>query len=285
MGLHGQKTLGIFAMPAGLFHVGALVMGAMAWGLAGAAIGLLGSAVFRWIIQAKVLRSESTKRGIVHDIRHAWDERAVLIRFALPAALAGLSTLPALWIGQVLLAKHTTGFEAVGIYAAGNNLRTMILFLPLALNSVGTAFLNTHWGARDAVRYRETFWKNLGLTAAFLIAGVGIIIILAPKRCRYRAGFSQPFCGIRRGANGFGSLTRRSRGVHLSNHPESCKNVDSLWLVAMPRDITFVTLAFVLIPLRCGWSGIRVSFCTTALATGGHGYHMVHRGEADQSTS
>lgn len=265
MGLHGQKALGIFAIPAGLFHVGALVLGAMAWGLVGVAIGLLGSAVFRWILQAKVLRSESTKRGIGHDIRHAWDERAVLTRFALPAALAGLSTLPALWIGQVLLAKHATGFEAVGIYAAGNNLRTMILFLPLALNSVGTAFLNTHWGARDAVRYRETFWKNLGLTAALLIVGVGIIVMFAPQALSV---FGQDFSS--RSAEvvvALMALAALPEGLAVSIYQiiqSRAKMWTSLWLVAMPRDITFVALAFVLTPLH-GAVGLACAYLSAQL--------------------
>lgn len=265
MGLHGQKTLGIFAVPAGLFHVGALVLGAMAWGLAGVAIGLLGSAAFRWLLQTEALRSESVKRGIVHDIRHAWNERAVLIRFALPAALAGLSTLPALWIGQVLLANHATGFEAVGIYAAGNNLRTMILFLPLALNSVGTTFLNTHLGARDAVRYRETFWKNLGLTTVLIIAGVVIIVLLAPQAL---AVFGQGFPG--RSAEfvvALMALAALPEGLAVSIYQiiqSRARMWASLWLVALPRDVTFVALAVVLIPLY-GAVGLAFAYLSAQL--------------------
>ena len=141
----------------------------------------------------------------------------------------------------------------------------MILFLPLALNSVGTAFLNTHWGARDAVRYRETFWKNLGLTAAFLIAGVGIIIILAPQALSV---FGQDFPS--RSAEfvvALMALAALPEGLAVSIYQiiqSRAKMWTSLWLVAMPRDITFVTLAFVLIPLH-GVVGLACAYLSAQL--------------------
>ncbi len=264
-GLHGQKILGITSLPAGLVHVVALTVGALEWGLNGAVLGLVASSVFRWALQAAALKRETSKCGITRDIPHAWIERTVLTRFALPSALAGLSTLPALWITQIILASHPGGFNEVGIYSAANNLRTMVLFLPLALNSVGTALLNAHWGAKEEVGYRHTFWKNLTFSVILLVGGVGIVIMMATQALTV---FGKDFAG--HGAEFVVTLmvvAALPEGLAVCVYQiiqSQAKMWTSLWFVALPRDLIFIVSAYHLIPIH-GAIGLAISYLLAQL--------------------
>jgi O-antigen/teichoic acid export membrane protein len=170
-GLEAYRSIAVFGAILGVGHVIVCVLGALYWGLYGALAGISLSAFLRWSIYRLVVYREIDKRGIQVRRREALVERDALFKFALPAALAGLTTMPALWLGNAFLVRQPGGFAEMGLYSAGLNLRTVILFVPLILNNVAVSLINSHKGKKDESSYQSFFTLNLRIT--FLLAFFG----------------------------------------------------------------------------------------------------------------
>lgn len=273
MGLQGQRALGLVSIPAGLVHVVALALGAAAGGLPGVVVGLLVSGAIRWLALGKAVKHQAATKGVVPELRNLWEEWKTLTSFALPAAMAGISTLPALWLTQVFLAQQDSGFEDVGAYSAANNLRMLILFLPIALNSAGTARLSFLAGSGDVLRYRRALRHNFALAAALLLVSVGVVI-----------GFADPLLHVfgkdfvdenARWVVAIMALAALVEGLAASIYQiilSHAKMWQSLWIIALPRDLTLIGLGYILIPVH-GSIGLALAyvaahflaFCATVL--------------------
>jgi O-antigen/teichoic acid export membrane protein len=105
-------------------------------------------------------------------------ERRILLHFALPGALAGLTTAPALWTSQAILARQPDGFAGLAIYMAAYNLMGIVLFLPGVANGVGMSLINSARGQGDAGQYRRVFWANLRVTLLVVAAGATGLLLL-----------------------------------------------------------------------------------------------------------
>ena len=118
---------------------------------------------------SRYLRRESKIQGVGISFSGWQQEKEILYRFSLPAAIAGISAMPAIWFGNVWLVQHTT-FGQVGIYGATNNIKNLALYIPATLYSVATAVLNSHRGRGDHETYRKLFWINLWSVAGLQFA-------------------------------------------------------------------------------------------------------------------
>ena len=146
----------------------------------GALIGIALSAVLQFIILWTLVLRETRRRGIAISVPRLGEEREILFRFYLPAALNGLVTLPAIWLANAAVARQSQGYEQLALFTAANSFRIIVLFLPNILNTVGMSVLNNQRGAGDEVRFRRLFWSNLAVTAAIASAGAIAISIAGP---------------------------------------------------------------------------------------------------------
>ena len=141
------------------------------WGLQGAVLGLLATAVIRWGVLHLTLVREAKKQDIHVHYSGIWEERTILYRFALPAALSSLSAAPAIWFGNALLARQTGGYSQLALFSAALNLKSVVMFLPMLMNNVGTSLLNNHRGHANRLKYRHIFWTNAILTGIAVLGG------------------------------------------------------------------------------------------------------------------
>jgi O-antigen/teichoic acid export membrane protein len=114
------------------------------------------------------------------NYRNWWTERAVISKFAIPAATIGFLTLPAVWLSNVLLVRQADGYTQMGIFSAAYSLRTMIVFLPSLMNNVGMSLLNNQRGLGDFRNYKRVFWTNIALTQLVVWIGSLLVILLGP---------------------------------------------------------------------------------------------------------
>lgn len=98
-----------------------------------------------------------------------------LTRFGIPGALSGLTALPALWLGNMLMARQPSGYSEVAIYNAAYSIAALVLYLPNVLNFVGMTLLNSYKGMGQTTKYFVLFRQNLigTLVATFL----GLIVV------------------------------------------------------------------------------------------------------------
>lgn len=174
-GLESYKSISLYGALLGAAHLAVCGLGGMRWGLHGALGGMAVSAFLRWGIYAMVLRREIDKQDIKIQRRGGLRERKILLRFALPAALSGLTTMPAIWLGNAFLVRQPNGYTEMGIYSAAMNLRTMVLFVPILLNGVAVSLINSHKGQKNSKSYASAFLLNLKLTVATVSVGAALM--------------------------------------------------------------------------------------------------------------
>ncbi len=120
-----------------------------------------------------------------HQVPWKWrttgrEDWAVLWRLGLPSSLAGLLTLPSVWLSMVMLSHSIGGTAAVGNFSLGNQARSMLLFgagvianaaLPMLSAAVSR---NDHGGVTTAMR--RSILLVTGTTAVIVV----VVAVLAP---------------------------------------------------------------------------------------------------------
>ena len=246
-GLESYRALARALVGSGLAYL--FVCSGLAWwgGLNGAVAGLAVSGLLQFILLAGAVRKECSLQGI--SIRYAGitQERSILLRFALPGALSGFTTMPALWLASTFLVRQPNGYSQMAIYSASFSLMTAVLFLPNIANNVGMSLINHHKGAGRESEYQWTFWVNLAVSGAIVILGTCFLALLGPTLLRL---FGKDF------TDGYPVLlilllATIVQGLAAAMY-QVIQSQSRMWLsflvVALPRDMLVVVLAYLLIP-------------------------------------
>jgi len=161
-GLEAYGSLVKAGMVSGIVAVSAISLGAWWGGLNGTFIGLSISAFVRCAIHSRWLRLESKTHGIRPEYRgNLSQEKAIIFKFALPAAIAGCYMTPMIWLANSFLVRQPGGYGEMALYSAANNLRILVLFLPNVMNSVGLSVLNNEKAKGDMTHYNRVFRSNV----------------------------------------------------------------------------------------------------------------------------
>jgi len=277
-GLEGYGALARVGVISGIAYLALGSIGAFLGGVNGALAGVAASAIVQWIVLGRLLAEETARRGLSTVYDHPWRERDVLIRFALPASISGLVTLPALWLASTILAGQPGGLEQMALFAAANTYRVAVLFLPNTVNAVGMSLLNNQRGTGDRA-YRRVFWWNLAMTTGLAVVAAAAITVGGPWLL---AAFGRGF------ADGYRTLlvlmiAAVVESVTLGFYQvvqSQAKLWLSLFVVALPRDTLIVIAAYMLTPslgalglaaaYLIGWT---VALCTTSALTVRLGIH------------
>lgn len=243
-------------------HMGVCLAGAWRWGLSGAVCGLVVSVILRWMIFEVVVRREARRAGLELGYSVPRQEATVIGRFALPAAISGLSTIPAQWAAAALLVSSPGGHLEMALFAASNNLRNLVLFLPALINGVGVSLLNH---ARHGTRpegYRRLFWGNLAVTGG--VSALGAVAIAAlglPLLGLYGPGFQAGYAAL---LLLLLSAALDGAGLGLYQIIQVRERMwQSLFLVAVPRDLVLLGLGYLLVTGH-GAQGLAAAFAASS---------------------
>ena len=271
-GLEGYRSLAWISPIQGVLHIALCGIGAWVWGATGALVGLTLSSVSRWILLTWAMRREADKHQIPLRGTRGHAEHDLLTRFAVPATLAGLSSVPALWISNVFLVQQDNGYKELGLYVAAFSLRSLVVIFPAIINNVASSLLNHELGTANEARYRKLFQINILITVVITAAGIAFLMlfgqwVLSLFGAGFRAGYSVLVMLLVSTAPETLQLAIyqviQSRG-HMWR---------SLYGIALPRDVSLVALAYYLTPLH-GSFGLALAytlawtialFCTAAI--------------------
>lgn len=179
-GLESFKALGKAGIISGSSYV--MICGLAAWtgGLRGVLVGLVVSSLLQWVVLSWLLSVERGRAKIVINYYGVWQEKNILFKFALPAALSSLVTLPSLWLASAFLVRQPAGYEQLALYSAATSFRVIVLFLPNIFHNVGMALLNNQKGIGERERYQRVFVANIVLTMGSVLIGASVIILFGP---------------------------------------------------------------------------------------------------------
>lgn len=222
--------------------------GALVFGLNGAIAAMTISSLSQWLIFRYILSVESANQGIIIYLRDIMKERTIFLRFALPAAISGLISMPALWLANTFLVRQPAGFSQMALYSAALNMRSLVLFLPLVLNKVTMSLLNNQIGLNDEYRYRKLFWANLTITGSSVIVGAIFVALIGPWLLTilgkdFKDGY--PVLLVMLLATIIDGISQALYQIIQSQQ----KMWLSFWTIALPRDMTIILLAYFLTPL------------------------------------
>ncbi len=246
-GLEAYPALAKAGVISGTAYLLACVAGAYVGGRDGALAGLAISVGVQWLTLRFFWRRECARQRIVADYGRMGAEREAILKFALPAALSGLSSMPALWLANTALVRQADGYAQWALYAAAANLRVTALFLPTLLNSVGMSLLNNARGLGDRGRYRKVYGGNLAMAGGVTLTGaVGMALVGPALLSFFGRGFEggYPVLVVLLVSTLFEALTMAVRQVVQSHG----KMWLSLFILALPRDGLIVLLAYKLTP-------------------------------------
>jgi O-antigen/teichoic acid export membrane protein len=247
-GLEAYPLLARSAVITGICFIVAAVSLAAVGGVTAAAAGLSVGAGIQYVVQRILLARECARQRVLPSVAGVWKERPVLFRFAVPAALSGFITLPALWACNAMLARSEGSFGELALYAAANNFRVLVVFLPTVFTSASNSLLNNQRGIGDDRRYSAVFRANIGLVAAAALLIATISALGGPVFLKlFGSEFSIAYpvllvlvaAAVMEAVSGAGYLIIQSHArIWLS-----------LIAIALPRDLLMVGLALWLIPL------------------------------------
>lgn len=240
------------------------------WGLQGALVGMGANVVAQWAGMLWLVRRGMARQGIAADWRHAWRERRILWDFALPAAMTGFTTFPALWLGSTVLARQANGFQHVGLYNAAENIRILAMLVPQIVWRVALSVLSNQKGVGDDRRYRRVVWAMLTLMGGAAAVGSIALALAGPWAL---AIFGRDF------TNGQTALLL----LLLSAVPESLALAGGqvvlsharmwlyFWGISVPKDLLIIVLALLLVPhwqaegLAAAYAGAWIVACVSSL--------------------
>jgi O-antigen/teichoic acid export membrane protein len=265
-GLEAYGSLAKAGMASGLLAAAAIPAGAWWGGLNGTLIGLSLSGLLRFAVHYGILRRESRIRGIKPhcrgSLKHA---KAVLLRFALPAALAGYYSMPMIWLANSFLVRQPGGYGEMALYASSSSVKMVVLFIPQVVNTVSLSVLNSMKGEGDDRRYRRLYFISIlaifmataAAASGFGLFGAGVLGLFGKE---FRAG--GPILRILMIAAVFEGLS-----IALYQHLQVQGKIWlSLYAINIPREALFVILAFLLVPAR-GAVGLSLSYTLCWLST------------------
>ncbi|GMW06403.1 MAG: hypothetical protein AMXMBFR8_12000 [Nevskiales bacterium] len=246
-GLEAFRNLAAASAVGAIAYVGLVPLLGSRLGVAGAVGGTMTAAALRWMVleyfAGRRISTIASAGGPTIGDR----ERLILTRFALPAALAGSTTLPALWIATAVLMRQSDGAAEVALASAALSIKNLVVFLPGLMGNVATAVMNSARGDNRPDVFRNTFHANLYATSTVIVV-IAVLLWLSAERVitLYGPDFNSGAAVLRimLWVALFEALGAAVYQVILSH--------GLMWrsfaTIALPRDVLFVALTLVLAP-------------------------------------
>src|SRR5262249_28656848 len=191
------------------------------------------------------LSAESARQQIVTRYRGLWQEKEIVLHFALPAALIGCISVLVLWLANTFLVRQPGGYEQMALYSAANSFRVIVLILPVVANNAVASLLNNQKGIGEANHYRKIFWTNIVLTTGLVGVGALIVVLFGPWLLKlFGRSFSEgnPVLLVLILSTIPEALAAATYQTVLSQ----AKMWATLFTISMPRDGVIVLMAYLL---------------------------------------
>lgn len=253
-GLESFRALSRAGIVAGVGSILLVCAGGYYGGREGAMIGLSAAGFVRWLAHRIALSSSLKRLEIPLSAKGLSTETKLLITFTLPAALAAYVTVFSTWFGNTWLVRQDNGFSMMGIYAAANNLRFLVMFVPIVIGRVGFSMLSHQVGLGERSGYKRIFRMNMLMMVGATALAAGFLMLLRkPVLHLFGSEFisGAPVLMILLASTLF-EVTRNGFVQHL----QSNEWIWSFFLaVTLPRDLLFIFAVLWAVP-RYGAEGL-----------------------------
>jgi O-antigen/teichoic acid export membrane protein len=178
-GFEAFQTIARVNISAGLASFPLVVLGVWRGGLKGAIWGSVGALAINWALNHRALRKECVKAGITYQFAQCSRELSVLHRFSLPAFLGSILVVSAIWACNASLARQPQGYAELGLYAAADKWRVLIVFVPNYVCAMVVPVLSNLHGEGDGAAFQKVFKANLQLNGSLALVTTVLIVAFA----------------------------------------------------------------------------------------------------------
>jgi len=234
-------------------------------GILGAIIGVGIGIGFRWLLGTVVLLREVRRVGDPAVVGLPIETLRQIKNYAVPAAFAGLTGMPAIWLAAAALTSRPGGVVEYALYAAAYNIKTLILFVPSVVATVTVPRLSFYLAANDDAHVRKTYFVAVATSFAVLAAAASVSIfgtewILAVFGSDFSSGSGVFILVLTTGV---------VEGLCITLY-SFFQATGRLWLpfllFTIPRDVTLVVSAHILCPIY-GARGLAIAAMLAATYT------------------
>src|SRR6516164_5265750 len=178
-GFEAFQTIARVNIYAGLASFPLIVLGVWRGGLKGAIWGLVAALAINWALNHRALRLECEKAGVAYQFANCSRELSVVHRFSLPAFLGSILVVSAIWACNATLARQPPGYAELGLYAAADKWRVLIVFVPNYVFAMVVPVLSNLHGEGDGAALQKVFRANLQLNGSLALVTAALIAVFA----------------------------------------------------------------------------------------------------------
>src|SRR6516164_1902337 len=178
-GFEAFQTIARVNIYAGLASFPLIALGVWRGGLQGAIWGSVGALAINWALNRRALRKECAKAGVSYQFAHCSRELSILHRFSLPAFLGSILVVSAIWVCNAMLARQPQGYAELGLYAAADKWRVLIVFVPVYVFAMVLPVLSNLHGEGDGAAFQKVFKANLQLNGSLALVTAALIAVFA----------------------------------------------------------------------------------------------------------
>jgi O-antigen/teichoic acid export membrane protein len=132
-GLEAFKRSAHVSIVCGVFTPLVTIAGVRWFGMEGAVLASMSSLTLNWLLNHLALRIEAAAAGMSFIYEGAFAEARLLFAFTFPVFLSSMVLAPVQWMCNAILVNQPNGLSEMGVYAAVNQWRAVIMLLPSLL--------------------------------------------------------------------------------------------------------------------------------------------------------
>lgn len=182
-----QSVVNFFS---GLITFLCIVLAAYAWKTAGVILGMIAGGISQCCFNIYTIKKFLVKYKIKITMRYFRNQFVLIYKFSIPAMMSGLIYWVSIWIGNAMLVNQHDGYTQLGIYNAGYQWFSIILFLPSILTGAILPIMSERKGAKDFSTMRNVLFFSIKSSFFFVFPVCIIFSILSPYIMKmYGEGF------------------------------------------------------------------------------------------------
>jgi len=168
-GFEAFKAIAFRNLWAGVLTFPLMVIGVWFFDLYGAVYGLIGGACVNWVLNHLAIRRECKRWAVRLTFDKCRREWKILVHFALPTFLAGITYAPVRWVSNALLVNQPDGYAEMGIYNASCILHIALVNVGNFVGAPLLSIINNELGNRSDRLEKINMLSTWFLTLVFVM--------------------------------------------------------------------------------------------------------------------
>lgn len=275
-GLHSFKKLAISSLISSIFFVAVVSAGAWLHGLDGAIMGFVTGTTIRALAMgaAAVIETRTRKLAIFSRWRAGFDQnmREVILKFQIPAGLAGFITLPTLWLMPTILTRNSQDFTEVASYSVVIMIKSLVVLPASVITLALQPSAEKAWSSGQTKTASRVFRTSLAVSLG-IVTIMALFIAIFARQVMAWFGNAYVIASPELQIMMIGAVAEACAVVFYMRVQAASRMWASIFVTLMPRDLIMLTIALMFTTVYGLWAVV-VAHVAGALVNAGCVYGL-----------